>query len=55
MSSEVLVIAEHKRERLTGETMGLLATGRELANALGGTLNAIVLGSNLEVPINSHR
>jgi electron transfer flavoprotein alpha subunit len=52
MSGEVLVIAEHKREQLTSVTPELLAAGRELANALGSTLAAIVLGSKLEATIN---
>jgi len=47
MNKDVLVIAEHFRERLTEITFELLGKGRELAQALGGKLAVVLVGNEL--------
>lgn len=44
MNTDVLIVAEHFRGRLNEITFELLGKGRELANALGGKLVAVLFG-----------
>lgn len=48
MSNDVFVIAEHLKGKLEDVTFELLGKGRELAEAFGGKLNAILLGSGVK-------
>jgi electron transfer flavoprotein alpha subunit len=48
MSPDVFVVAEHLKGQLADVTFELLGKGRELAQALGGQLLAVLLGKDAE-------
>ncbi|MCI0443738.1 electron transfer flavoprotein subunit alpha/FixB family protein [bacterium] len=48
MSNDVFVIAEHLKGKLEDVTFELLGKGRDLAEAFGGKLTAILLGSGVK-------
>lgn len=48
MSNDVFVIVEHLKGKLEDVTFELLGKGREIAEAFGGKLNAIMLGSGVK-------
>lgn len=45
MSSDVLVYVEHLKGKIADVSFELLGKGRDLANALGGKLDAVLIGS----------
>jgi len=47
MANHILVFAEHQGGKLTRPTWEALAAGQHLANGLGTTVTAVLLGSNL--------
>ncbi|MFB6111541.1 MAG: electron transfer flavoprotein subunit alpha/FixB family protein [Halobacteriaceae archaeon] len=48
MSSDVLVVAEHRRGELRDVSLELLTAGRQLATATGGSLHALVISGDVE-------
>src|SRR5256885_8426755 len=46
MAGDIYVVAEHLNGKLAEVSLEMLGKGRELASALGGKLNAIVLGKD---------
>ena len=47
MANHILVFAEHQGGTLTRPTWEALAAGQHLAQSLGTTVTAVLLGSNL--------
>ena len=47
MSNDIYVLAEHLQGRLSEVTFELLGKGRELADRLGGSLSALLLGKDI--------
>ena len=48
MSDDVLAVADHRRGELRPVSYELLTAGRELADALGGDLHAVVVGGDVD-------
>jgi electron transfer flavoprotein alpha subunit len=48
MSREIFVVAEHIKGKLADVTFEMLGKGRELADAKGGNLTAVLLGSGVK-------
>ncbi|MFQ6033857.1 MAG: electron transfer flavoprotein subunit alpha, partial [Candidatus Bipolaricaulia bacterium] len=48
MGNDIYVLAEHLKGQLSDVTFELLGKGRELADRLGGSLFALLLGKDVE-------
>ncbi|MDZ7361612.1 MAG: electron transfer flavoprotein subunit alpha/FixB family protein [candidate division KSB1 bacterium] len=48
MSQDIFVVAEHLKDKLADVTFEMLSKGRELADAKGGNLTAVLLGNGVK-------